>query len=106
MLMGAAVLETFDIKNLELFSDQRYGSFGVSFGVLIRELNLLCRGAVILDRSNHLQYRQIVPELSNQPDFDDIMEHLGEVITAPTDGAVTPLDRGHEPKEGGEPAPA
>jgi thiol peroxidase len=68
--------ETFDVRNLELISDQRYGSFGINYGVLIKELNLLCRGAVILDRGNRIRYQQIVHELSNQPDFDAIMEHL------------------------------
>ena len=80
--------ETFDVRNLELISDQRYGSFGINYGVLIRELNLLCRGAVILGRTNIIRYRQIVHELSNQPDFDDIMEHLAAIA------------RGHADEEG------
>jgi thiol peroxidase len=77
--------ETFDIRNLDLVSDQRYGSFGINYGVLIRELNLLCRGAVILDRGNRIRYRQIVHELSNQPDFDDIMKHLRAIARGPVD---------------------
>jgi thiol peroxidase len=96
--------ETFDVRNLELISDQRYGSFGICYGVLIRELNLLCRGAFILDRSNHLRYRQIVRELSNQPDFDDIMVHLWEVARAPADEDETPRYKRRETGEGEESA--
>jgi thiol peroxidase len=91
--------ETFGIRNLELISDQRYGSFGISYGVLIRELNLLCRGAVILDWNDLLRYRQIVHELSHQPDFDDIMKHLWEIVRGSAEGGGTPL---HSRRESGE----
>jgi thiol peroxidase len=72
-------IETFDIRHIELLSDQQYGSFGINYGVLIRELNLLTRGAVILDQNNILRYCQIVKELTNQPDFEDIFDHLTHV---------------------------
>jgi thiol peroxidase len=71
--------ETFDIRHIDLISDHRYRSFGLNYGVLIRELNLLARGALILDQNNVLRYRQIVKELSHQPDFEDIFAHLEEV---------------------------
>jgi thiol peroxidase len=81
--------ETFDIRHIDLISDHRYGSFSLNYGVLIRELNLLARGVFILDQGNVLRYRQIVKELSHQPDFEDIFAHLDEVRTD-TSRAPTP----------------
>jgi len=75
--------DTFDIRNIHLISDYRYGSFGLNYGVLIKELNLLSRGTFILDSGNVLRYRQIVRELTNQPDFDDIFNHIDEVLGNP-----------------------
>jgi thiol peroxidase len=75
--------ETFDIRNIDLISDYRYGSFGLNYGVLIHELNLLTRGTIILDSSNILRYRQLVAELTHQPDFDDIFNGLDDVLRNP-----------------------
>jgi thiol peroxidase len=83
--------ETFDIKNIELISDQRYGSFGINYGVLIRELNLLTRGAVILDGGDVIRYWQQVKELTNQPDFDDLFENLETVIRTPEGETPPPV---------------
>lgn len=92
--------ETFDIRNIELISDQRYGSFGVNYGVLIRELNLLTRGAMILDMGNILRYRQIVRELSNQPDFNDIFEHLQGVVRDPLRAVTSTFPHACTPSKG------
>jgi thiol peroxidase len=83
--------ETFDVRNIDLISDYRYGSFGLNYGVLIKELNLLTRGVFILDRGNVLRYRQIVRELTNQPDFDDIFKHLDEVLVDPERTPASPV---------------
>jgi thiol peroxidase len=77
--------ETFDIRNIDLISDYRYGSFGLNFGVLIHELNLLTRGTIILDSNNVLRYAQMVRELTHQPDFDDIFTHLNDIVQSPVD---------------------
>ena len=83
--------ETFDIRNIDLVSDYRYGSFGLNFGVLIKELNLLTRGCIILDNEDVLRYIQIVRELTHQPDFDDIFTHMDEVLRIPHNGGKAVL---------------
>jgi thiol peroxidase len=75
--------ETFDIRNIDLISDYRYGSFGLNYGVLIKELKLLTRGTLILDSGNVLRYMQIVRELTHQPDFDDIFKNVENVLNTP-----------------------
>jgi len=74
---------TFDISNIELYSDFFDASFGTGYGVLIRELGLLARGVIILDGRNIIRYVQVVKDLANQPDFDACMEELKKVMEKP-----------------------
>jgi pterin-4a-carbinolamine dehydratase len=92
--------ETFDIRNIDLISDYRHGSFGLNYGVLIKELNLLTRGTFILDSGNTLRYRQIVRELTNQPDYEDIFKHIEDVLKNPQSSIGSPATLTCIPCEG------
>ena len=83
--------ETFDIKNMTIISDYNYLSFGINYGVLIKEWNLLSRGVVILDKNNTVRYFQLVSEIMNQPDYDEAFKQLENVINDPE---VLPNDNG------------
>jgi len=72
-----------DITRVAVLSDYRHSSFGINFGLLIKELKLLARAVCILDRSNIIRYIQIVGELTAPPDYDSAMAHLHEVIAKP-----------------------
>ena len=75
--------EAFDIKNVTLLSDYKTSSFGINYGLLIKELNLLARSVIILDKNNTIRYIQIVPELTNQPDYNEALGKLEEVVKEP-----------------------
>jgi thioredoxin-dependent peroxiredoxin len=64
------------IDRAKALSDHRDASFGNAFGVLIKELRLLARSVFILDRDNKVRYIEIVPELSNHPDYDEALKAL------------------------------
>ncbi len=51
-------------------SDHRDASFGKNFGVLVRELRLLARAVWVIDPAGVVRYRQIVPEMTDEPDYD------------------------------------
>ena len=51
-------------------SDHRSASFGQAYGLLIKELRLLARAVLVVDREGFLRYRQIVPEVTKEPDYD------------------------------------
>ena len=67
------------IDRVKTLSDHREASFGKAFGVLIKELRLLARSVFILDRDNRVRYIEIVPELSNHPDYDKALQALGDL---------------------------
>lgn len=75
--------QAFDIKNIVLLSDYRSSSFGINYGLLIKELNLLARAVIILDRNNAVRYVQIVDELTHPPDYSAALNNLDDVIKNP-----------------------
>ncbi|MBF8264024.1 MAG: lipid hydroperoxide peroxidase [Parachlamydiales bacterium] len=74
---------SFSIGNVQLVSDFKTSSFGINYGLLIREWNLLARAVVIIDSRQWIRYIQIVPEITNQPDYDDVLKNLEAVIKNP-----------------------
>lgn len=58
------------IERVVALSDHRDASFGIAYGVLIKELRLLARAVFVIDRDDSIRYREIVPEISDLPDFD------------------------------------
>ena len=57
------------IGRIRTLSDHRDASFGNAFGVLIKELRLLARSVFVIDQSDIVRYVEIVPEVTNQPDY-------------------------------------
>lgn len=69
-----------EIKNALVLSDYRFSSFGKKYGLLIKELNLLARAVLIVDKKDRLRYVQVVEEMTNPPDYDLVLRHLEEII--------------------------
>jgi thiol peroxidase len=58
------------IENLHVLSDHVDASFGLAYGVLIKELRLLARSVFVVGSDGKLKYLQIVPEVTEHPDYD------------------------------------
>jgi thiol peroxidase len=50
-------------------SDHRDASFGLAFGLLVKELRLLARAVYVLDRAGKATYCEIVREMTDEPDY-------------------------------------
>ena len=57
------------IDKVVTLSDYRERSFGLAYGVLIKELLLLSRAVFVVDTANVIRYIQIVPEVTGEPDY-------------------------------------
>ena len=57
------------IDKVITLSDYRDRSFGNAYGVLIKELLLLTRAIFVVDASDTIRYIQVVPEITNEPDY-------------------------------------
>jgi thiol peroxidase len=62
------------VDKVVTLSDHREAAFGSAFGVLIKELRLLARSIFVVDRNGIIQYIQHVKELSEEPDYDAVIE--------------------------------
>ncbi len=68
------------LDKVKALSDHREASFGMSYGVLIKGLRLLARSIFVVDKSNIIRYQQIVPEVTNQPDYDTALAEARKLI--------------------------
>jgi len=75
--------ETNNIDMVTTLSDYRNNSFGLNYGLLIKELNLLARSVIILDKNNTIRYIQLVREASNPPDYKAVLQSLKEILKNP-----------------------
>jgi len=57
------------IAKVQTLSDYQERSFGLAYGLLIKELKLLARAVVVIDQAGKVAYRQIVPEVTAEPDY-------------------------------------
>ena len=67
-------------KNVTALSAYYDDSFGISYGVWIKELHLLARAVFVIDPAGVITYTQLVPEVTNQPDFPPVLEAIKKVI--------------------------
>ena len=68
------------VDKVATLSDYRDAAFGEAYGVLIKELRLLARAIFILDREGALRYQQLVKEVSQEPDYEDVLEAVKKLV--------------------------
>jgi len=72
-----------EIKSIRVLSDYKDSSFGINYGLLVKELNLLARGVLIIDKNDILRYFRVVDELTTPPDYDDALKNLESILKGP-----------------------
>ena len=58
------------VKGVETLSDHRDLSFGLAYGLVIDELRLLARSVFVLDKKGVVAYKELVPEMTHEVNFD------------------------------------
>lgn len=71
---------TAGVERVLTLSDHRETAFGRAFGVLIKELRLLARAVFILDREGVVRYSQLVPEVTEEPDYQAVLTALRPLL--------------------------
>jgi thioredoxin-dependent peroxiredoxin len=64
------------ISNMKVISDYRDMDFGEKYGLKIKELRLLARAVLVVDKNDTITHMQIVPEVTQEPDYTTAMEAL------------------------------
>ena len=65
-----------NIKTMRTGSDYRDRTFGKDWGTLIEELMIMARAVYVLDAGGKIVYGQIVPEVTDEPNYDGAMTAL------------------------------
>ena len=69
-----------DIKAMKVGSDYQDGNFGTSFGLMIDELKLLARAVYVLDSNGKVVYKEIVPEVASEPNYEPALAALKALL--------------------------
>ena len=69
-----------NITNLRMLSDFRDHSFGLAYGVYVKEVGLLQRSIIIIGSDDKVKYFQRVPEFASHPNYDEALDALKKVM--------------------------
>ena len=61
-------------------SDHKDVDFGSKYGFWIKELRLLARGTVIVDKEGIVRYVEFVPEVTMEPDYESAFKLAKEML--------------------------
>jgi len=63
----------FGVDHVKMVSDHVSGSFGQSYGTLIKELRILSRAIFIVDKDNTIRYAEYVKEVGEHPNYESAL---------------------------------
>lgn len=58
------------VTRVTTLSDHRDATFGMAYGVLIKELRLLARAVFVVDRQGIIRHIELVKEIASEPDYE------------------------------------
>lgn len=59
---------------IQTLSDHRDGAFGEAYGLLVKGVRLLARAIFVVDAEGTVRYKQIVPEITTEPNYDEVLD--------------------------------
>jgi len=68
-----------NVHNVLTLSMMRNKDFGKAYGLLIQDgplAGLLARCVLVLDEKDHVLYSELVPEVSDEPNYHNALKHL------------------------------
>ena len=68
------------VERVATLSDHQETAFGLAYGLLIKELRLLARSVLVIDGDGIIRYCQLVKELSEEPDYDAVIEAVKQLV--------------------------
>ena len=68
------------ITNIFPLSDYKQSKFGLEYGFLIKENQLLARGVVVVDKNGKVRYKEITKDIIIEPDYDKAIEAVKELL--------------------------
>lgn len=64
------------IRSIQVVSDHKFLDFGGKYGFVIKEMRILSRGVVLIDKDNTVKYVEYVDEVTNSVNIEKVKEEL------------------------------
>ncbi|HMB15747.1 MAG TPA: thiol peroxidase [Pelovirga sp.] len=68
------------IDKVKSLSDYQDRSFGLNYGVLLKDLKLLARAVFVIDANDKVAYVELVPEVTAEPDYVAALEAVKSLL--------------------------
>jgi thiol peroxidase len=65
---------SFGVDRVKMLSDHKTGSFGESYGTLIKELRIESRAIFVVDKDNKLKHVEYVKEVADHPNYEAALD--------------------------------
>ncbi len=67
------------VEKMHLLSDYKGQTFGRDYGLYIGDMGTLARAVMIVDASDKVAYFQLVPEIGQEPNYDEVLQKAREL---------------------------
>jgi thiol peroxidase len=74
------------VDHVKMVSDHRSGSFGESYGTLIKDLRILSRAIFVVDKDNVIRHVEYVREVANHPNYESALSVAKSFSGGPESG--------------------
>jgi thiol peroxidase len=68
------------IDKVQTLSDYQDRSFGLNYGLLLKNLKLLARAVYVIDQNDQVAYAELVSEVTAEPDYAAALEAVKKLI--------------------------
>lgn len=72
--------ESLKIDNLVVVSDHKDLDFGLKYGLVMKELRLLARAVLVLDKDNKIVYLKVNDQVATEPNYDEALDVLKSLV--------------------------
>jgi thiol peroxidase len=68
-------------EKMQMLSDFKDHSFGKDYGLYIEGAGINARAVLIIDADGKVAYTQLVPEISQEPNYDEVLQKARELAS-------------------------
>ncbi|MDX2494231.1 MAG: thiol peroxidase [Desulfuromusa sp.] len=68
------------IDKVQTLSDYQDRSFGLNYGLLLKDLKLLARAVYVIDENDKVVYVELVPEVTAEPNYTAALEAVKKLL--------------------------
>lgn len=69
-----------DVTRHPLLSDSVWHDFGRNYGLLVKDMGILARALFVVNPQGVITYKQVVPELSQEPNYEEALNAVKAIV--------------------------